>query len=239
MKRLLLSAILLLAVANAPAQTNVDPSATGNQFGWAENVGWANLEGDGANGVIVMPGGLSGFAWFENIGWVNFGNGAFPYGQTSAADFGVNHDGVGNLSGFAWGENVGWINFDTFTQLSSFNQHARYDPSVNRLRGYAWGENVGWINLDDATWYVGIVPPACADPFANTDADTDVDLDDFGAYQLCRTGVNGGIPDGCECFNRPEAGFPLGDNDIDADDLAQFTLCVSGPATPLNASCDD
>jgi hypothetical protein len=145
MKRHLLSAIIiLLAAANAPAQTNVDPSATGNQFGWAENVGWANLEGDGANGVVVMPGGLAGFAWFENIGWVNFGNGSFPYGQTSAVDFGVNHDGVGNLSGFAWGENVGWINFDT---TGAGGSQVTINPATGLFDGHAWGENIGWVSF--------------------------------------------------------------------------------------------
>ncbi len=237
------AAVTILVGSMVSGVTNIDNVL---KYSWGENVGWFNwrdADGGGA-GIRVLPTHLSGYAWGENVGWIHFGDGTPGDGQLYAnadgTDYGVNvHPTTNALYGYAWGENVGWINFDTSAQLGSFTQHARYDPGANRLRGYAWGENVGWINLDDATRYVSVVPPACADPFANVDADIDVDQTDFAAFQLCHSGDGGGIGDGCECFNRPEAGFPLGDNDIDAEDLDAFELCASGPTVPLNAACDD
>ena len=82
-----------------------------------------------------------------------------------------------------------------------------------------------------------LVPP-CHDPFADVDEDNDVDQEDFAALQRCFTGAGGGVLAGCECFNRPEAGFPHGDNDVDADDLDAFEACASGPEVPVNAACD-
>jgi len=133
--------------ASAAAQTNIDPNATGNQYGYGENVGWANLQADpqDATGVRAQPNGLLGFAWFENIGWVNFGSGSPPYGQTGPADFGVNHDGDGNLSGFAYGENVGWIAFNTLPGGSQVT----INTSTGKFTGYAWGENIGWVSFAD------------------------------------------------------------------------------------------
>jgi hypothetical protein len=235
--------VTVLVGSTVSGVTNVD---TTFKYGWGENIGWTNWRdaNGGADGVRLLPTHLSGYAWGENVGWIHLGDGTptngLYYANVDGTDYGVNLDPTTNkLYGLAWGENIGWINFDTFAQLNAFGEHARYDPPANRLRGYAWGENVGWINLDDSTQYVAIVPPACANPYANTDADIDVDLDDFAEFQLCRTGVNGGIPDDCECFNRPESGYPIGDNDIDDDDLDKFDLCYSGPTVPLIATCDD
>ena len=52
-----------------------------------------------------------------------------------------------------------------------------------------------------------------------------MDQDDFGALQVCFTGVGGGVPTGCECFNRASS-TPEG---IDADDFAEFAKCWTGP----------
>ncbi|MDM8005455.1 MAG: hypothetical protein QUV05_04795 [Phycisphaerae bacterium] len=76
----------------------------------------------------------------------------------------------------------------------------------------------------------------CADPFADADADGDVDQADFAVLQACFTGQAGGIATGCECFDRDNGGF--GDGDIDSDDWSLFELCASGPGIPANAACD-
>ena len=80
-------------------------------------------------------------------------------------------------------------------------------------------------------------PPACSDPFADADGDGDVDQEDFGSWQACFTGPDGGILAGCECFDRDNDG--AGDGDVDPDDLDAFEACASGPGIPANDTCDD
>ncbi len=75
----------------------------------------------------------------------------------------------------------------------------------------------------------------CPYPFADDDLDGDVDQDDFGAWQLCYTGQDGGVPAGCECLNRNSKNAGGGDDaqsDIDIRDLADFDQCWSGPNVP-------
>lgn len=67
--------------------------------------------------------------------------------------------------------------------------------------------------------------PACA---ANCngpdfDEDGDVDLTDFGTFQLCFSGSGVDLEPGCEC------GDSDGDNDIDLVDFADFQLAYTGP----------
>ena len=144
-------AALLLAcsVAVAPAATTIN--ATDNNV-YGANVGWINLAGDTANGVVIGEYVCSGYAWGANVGWINFGGGTptngIRYGNASAADFGVNLDPLGNLSGDAWGANIGWIVFEpTFGQ-------PRVNLQSGVFSGAAWGANVGWISLDDLTSHV-------------------------------------------------------------------------------------
>ncbi len=73
----------------------------------------------------------------------------------------------------------------------------------------------------------------CKDPFADHDGDGDVDMDDFGAFQQCFSGRDGGIAADCTCFNRD------GDNDVDTDDFLKFRLCESGPELIASPVCDD
>ena len=63
----------------------------------------------------------------------------------------------------------------------------------------------------------------CPYPFADADKDGDVDQMDFAAFQLCYTGSGGGVPEGCDCFNRDA------DTNIDADDFTEFNDCWTGP----------
>ncbi len=81
----------------------------------------------------------------------------------------------------------------------------------------------------------------CNDPFADADGDGDVDQDDFANFQLCATGVGGGVPTdpaNCYCFDTEGAGG-MPDDDIDAADFTNFQACASGPTVPANAACDD
>lgn len=73
----------------------------------------------------------------------------------------------------------------------------------------------------------------CPKPFADVDGDKDVDMDDFGEFQRCYTGISFGIADGCSCFDRNSNGG------IDNDDFLKFTACRSGPAIPANPACGD
>jgi len=131
----------MFSVAYAAANSNIDPEA---RWAWSTNAGWINFNPpDG--GVTVCDDHLEGYAWGENVGWIRIGTysggDAHTYGNTSAADYGVNRDSSGNLSGHAWGTNVGWINF------SPSNGGVSIDPATGDFSGYAWVENVGWISF--------------------------------------------------------------------------------------------
>jgi hypothetical protein len=125
--------------APAHADTNIDPM---DKWAWSTNAGWINFNPT-HGGVMVYADHLEGYAWAENIGWMRLGSYsgemAHTYGNTSADDYGVNHDGAGNLSGYAWGTNVGWINF------APTHGGVSIDLVTGSFDGYAWGENVGWI----------------------------------------------------------------------------------------------
>jgi hypothetical protein len=73
----------------------------------------------------------------------------------------------------------------------------------------------------------------CHTPFADTDGDGDVDQMDFAAFQLCYTGAGGGVPEGCECWDRDGG---TGDNDVDANDFTAFSNCWTGPNVPYSAA---
>ena len=75
----------------------------------------------------------------------------------------------------------------------------------------------------------------CPYPFADAEKDGDVDQDDFGLFQVCWTDLGGGVPTGCECFNRVD------DNTIDINDFLEFAKCYTGanvPALPPPAPCN-
>lgn len=67
----------------------------------------------------------------------------------------------------------------------------------------------------------------CPTPFADTDRDGDIDQADFAVFQACVTGIGGGVPAGCECFDRDEGGS--GDGDIDQDDWGAFEAIATSP----------
>jgi len=92
----------------------------------------------------------------------------------------------------------------------------------------------GSICVFAATFIKGL---ACNDPAFDADGDTDVDHDDFGAFQACFTSVDpeAGVFDweNCGCLDRD------GDQDVDEDDYSAFEACASGPDVPADPQCDD
>lgn len=74
------------------------------------------------------------------------------------------------------------------------------------------------------------------------DYDDDVDMDDFGIFERCRT-APGIAPPGKYCDPRVEDCVPCsqtdldGDEDVDQDDFAVFQRCFSGPDHPGDPNC--
>jgi len=86
-----------------------------------------------------------------------------------------------------------------------------------------------------------VLAKTCYSPFADTDADGDVDQADFSVFQLCYTGEGGTIPlepAYCDCFDVDGPGG-MPDGDIDQADLGHFEACASGPGIPDDPACDD
>ena len=76
----------------------------------------------------------------------------------------------------------------------------------------------------------------CATPFADSDADGDVDQDDFNEFQACYTGPGPATVVGlCRCFDQ-HAG--PNDPDVDEDDYGAFEACASGPDVPADPACE-
>ncbi len=67
---------------------------------------------------------------------------------------------------------------------------------------------------------------ACNAVWADIDGDTDVDMDDFGAFQACFTGATTGQLPGCHCFDNNK------NSAVDLNDFAQFRLCASRAGVP-------
>ena len=145
------------------ATSTIDPAHTQT---YGANIGWVDARADFTNGAVVGLYFCSGCLYGANVGWISLGDGApangWEYGNKTADDYGVNHDGQGHLRGYAWGANIGWIVFEPAGD-------PRVDLNTGVLSGYAWGANVGWIALSNAQAYV-----------RTTRLDTGVDVDQDG-----------------------------------------------------------
>ena len=133
--------LAILGMYQTGSAAGIDSAA---KWAWSANAGWINFNPTGG-AVAVYGDHLEGYIWAENVGWIRLGThtGGSPhtYGNTAAANYGVNRDPSGALAGYGWGANVGWINF------APTGGGVTIDPGTGAFAGYAWGENVGWISL--------------------------------------------------------------------------------------------
>lgn len=132
----------------------------------------------------------------------------------------------------------GW---DSYTQLL-----VDYSGPINNsitVRFTTWtgsGDQAypyGVIAIDEVRLVGQVAGPSCNTPFADTDADGDVDQDDFGVFQLCFSGPLGSIPTSvagydCKCLDRNL------DNHLTQEDFSLFQNCAGGPMMPWQASAN-
>ena len=158
-QRLLIAGLALAALSTFNSQLSTVHAGTTidavNKYAWSANLGWMDWSGgtgETANGAVIGAYVCSGYIYSANVGWINLGSGSpanqIQYQNNSAADFGVNNDGLGNLSGYAWSANTGWITFE-----QTYGQ-----PKVNLLTGQfsgcVWSANCGWISLSNTVAHV-------------------------------------------------------------------------------------
>lgn len=196
-------ALLVAATGGAVvADSTIDPT---NRAAYAANLGWLNAHADGTNGAVLGRSYCAGHVWSANAGWIALGHGptnGWRYGNASAGDWGVNHDGEGRLEGRAYGANIGWMVFE------QTHGQPRVDLRTGDLTGFAWSANAGWIALDTVH---GFLRTARLDPGPDTDGD---DIPDAWEYQ--RTGsltnLQGGVSD-ADLDGVPDAAEYLTDTD--------------------------
>jgi hypothetical protein len=141
---------LLLAAGTAlRAESTIDPA---HPYAYGANFGWVNARADSTNGAVIGEFYCSGWLYGANVGWICLGGGAptngYAYGNATATDYGVNHNGAGRLSGYAWAPNLGWVAFEqTYGQPKA-------DLLTGNLSGYVWSGNAGWISLSNSQAYV-------------------------------------------------------------------------------------
>lgn len=141
----LISALSLQPSALLRAGTTIDPV---NKYAWGADLGWMDWSGGSgqtAIGAVIGEYVCSGCIYAANVGWIALGSGSpanqIQYQNNSAADFGVNMDGLGNLTGFAYGANIGWITFE-----QTYGK-PRVNLLTGQMSGSVWSANCGWISL--------------------------------------------------------------------------------------------
>jgi hypothetical protein len=142
-------ALLLGALAFGHSVAARSISAT-NRYAWGANVGWLDFRVDATNGASLGLLYCTGHLWSANCGWISLGQcptNGHRYSNTSANDWGVNHDGRGRLRGLAYGANIGWVAFES-------NGNPRVDLLTGALDGHAYAANVGWISLSNGHAFV-------------------------------------------------------------------------------------
>jgi hypothetical protein len=220
MKRQIMITVMLIAYRPCLAATTIDPA---NKHAYGANIGWINVEADSANGAVIGQAFCSGYLYAANVGWIHLGDGTpdngIAYGNDSATDFGVNHDGLGNLTGYAYGANIGWINFE-----ETYGQ-----PKVNLetgdLSGYTWSGNVGWTSLDGVNTLILASGP-------DSDNDTIPDFWEYAHTNTLDVLTNGGA-DSDDDGVTDTAEYGADTDPFDASDFLQITALEKQADTNL------
>ncbi|MGA3284674.1 MAG: thrombospondin type 3 repeat-containing protein [Verrucomicrobiota bacterium] len=213
MKTLVFIILALSLVATAHAASTIN---TTNRYAYGANIGWMDWRGDnGTNGAVIGEYVCSGYLYAANVGWINLGSGVpadgIQYQNTSATDFGVNQDGLGNLRGYAYGANVGWINFED-------TGAPRVDLMTGNLSGHAYSANCGWISLSNVFAFVQTDTIAKGE---DTDGDSIAD-----AWELTYTNTLSAFTATSDTDNDGQSDleeYLAGTNPLDAND----NLCIT------------
>lgn len=201
------------------AETTIDSS---HPHAYAANAGWINVRGDVTHGAVIGQAYCTGSVWSANCGWICLGNGptnGWQYSNTSATDWGVNHDGQGNLTGYAYGANIGWIAFE------QTRGQPKIDLRTGIFSGSIWSANLGWISLNNAEAYVRTATLA-----AGPDADSDTLPDAWEASHTNNPAALGGGTHDADDDGAPDVDEYLADTDPlnSADHLQIVGFAVTG-----------
>jgi hypothetical protein len=155
MKALITLALSTGLAASAMAATTIN---IGNHFSYGANIGWMDWRGDVTAGAVIGEFVCTGNIYAANVGWIRLGSGTpangIRYQNNSAADYGVNHDGLGNLRGYAYGANIGWLTFTNRDAAGATYEGPKVDLLTGKLSGFLWSANCGWISLSNQFAFV-------------------------------------------------------------------------------------
>lgn len=221
-----LQGFFLSLLAALPWLTTVASAATTinstNRFTYGANLGWVDWRGDTNNGAVIGDQVCSGYLYAANVGWIHLGGGApanlIQYQNNSTADYGVNHDGLGNLRGYAYGANIGWINFENLGA-------PKVDLFTGRLSGYVYSANCGWISLSNALAHVQTDVLA---PGIDTDGDGIAD-----AWELTYTNSLAGFGPGSDSDGdgaSDQEEYFAGTNPLNVGSVLAITSFTAAPA---------
>lgn len=209
---------------NGNVMTRVDP-ITGNRTtpfteGTLAGTEMCKVPGNIAQGLLYEPGGTHGYLWHSDVGL----NRIYKLDLSRLYDADPGNDNNLSIADYLLPvspKGMAWFDSETIWFCSPRNGVWEFKPATGDRRRL-WS-TPNW-NLDGlAIWY----------PFpGDYDDDGDVDLTDFGTFQLCFNGPTRPYPfSGCGVADTDD------DGDVDLSDFATFLSCFNGPEQPPSASC--
>lgn len=123
---------------------------------------------------------------------------------------------------FAGNYDVSWSTVDGGGQMSATGRGYLLSGTIGQADAGSTLSG-GEYTMIGGFWAVSAALSLCGSDPGDMDGDDDVDLVDFGEFQLCYTGPSGAISEDCEC-----ADFDS-DNDVDLVDFGAFQLAFTGP----------